>query len=80
MRIKNIFVIFLIIFFLLFSFIFLFYIFTPTPTLDSIQNIKSERSIKLFDRNDVFLYDLSKTRNGYKHEMGRYIKQENKRK
>ncbi len=63
MRIKNIFVIFLIIFFLLFSFIFLFYIFTPTPTLDSIQNIKSERSIKLFDRNDVFLYDLSKNTN-----------------
>ncbi len=63
MRIKNIFVLFLIIFFVVFSFIFLLYILTPTPTLDSIQNIKSERSIKIFDRNNVFLYDLSKNTN-----------------
>ena len=63
MGIKNFFIFVLTLFFTGLSFLFLFYIVTPTPALSSLKNIKSDRSVKLFDRNGVFLFDLSKNIN-----------------
>ena len=63
MGIKNFFIFVLTLFFTGLSFLFLFYIITPTPALGSLKNIKSDRSVKLFDRNGVFLFDLSKNIN-----------------